>query len=150
MQRNVLTIPTPIILTWARQDIIVVKVHLVCVFSLQVRFENEVDKLPVVIVIHVGDVGIIQLAIWDEAQTHGHPTALRRADESRYDRSGRLTVELVVSVRVVVPEFDVEVAPGVDQRSCSQQEEEDGGGDDGSSVVGATWARKWNMVGCFD
>lgn len=107
------------------------------------RLENEVDKLPVVIVIHVGDVGIIQLAIWGdtEAQTHRRRSSYRFTASRRCpvtSRAGRLTVELVVSVRVVVPEFDVEVAPGVDQRRRGQQEEEDDGGDDGSGVAGAT------------
>lgn len=37
--------------------------HLVSILSLQVRFEDEVDKLPVVVVVHVGDVGVVQLPI---------------------------------------------------------------------------------------
>lgn len=37
--------------------------HLVSILSLQVRFEDKVDKLPVVVVVHVGDVGIVQFPI---------------------------------------------------------------------------------------
>lgn len=58
------------ILTSAGQDVVVVDVNLVGVFGLQVRFEYEVDKLPVILVVHVGDVGIVQLAVCSE-HTHG-------------------------------------------------------------------------------
>lgn len=50
-------------LTGARQDIVVVEVQLVRIFTFQMRFEDEVYELPVMIIVHVGDVGVIQFAI---------------------------------------------------------------------------------------
>lgn len=56
-------------LTGAGQDVVLVNVHLVGVLGLQVRFENKVDELPVVLVVHVGDVGIVQLAVCGNTDT---------------------------------------------------------------------------------
>lgn len=64
--------PTFFILTGARQDVVLVEVHFVGMLGLQVRFENEVDELPVVLVVHVGDVGIVQLAVCGNTHTHTH------------------------------------------------------------------------------
>lgn len=45
-------------------------------------------------------------------------------------------------MRVLVPEFDVQVTPGVQDSSNSQEEEEEDGGDDRSGVAGDAWAKK--------
>lgn len=37
--------------------------HLVSILILQIWFEDKVDKLSVMVVVHVGDVGIVQLPI---------------------------------------------------------------------------------------
>lgn len=49
--------------TSSRQDIVVIENHLVSILILQIWFEDKVDKLPVMVVVHVGDVGIVQLPI---------------------------------------------------------------------------------------
>lgn len=54
------TISSP---TSSRQDIVVIEMHLVSILILQIWFEDKVDKLPVMVVVHVGDVGIVQFSI---------------------------------------------------------------------------------------
>lgn len=68
-------------------------------FVHQVRFEDEVDQLSVVFVVDIGEVGIMQLPI----------------------------IDLIVSIGVPVPEFDIEATPGVDNSSYSQDQEETDG-----------------------
>lgn len=49
--------------TSSRQDVVVIEMHFISVLILQVRFEDKVDKLPVVVVVDKGDVGIVQFPI---------------------------------------------------------------------------------------
>lgn len=68
-------------LTGAGQDVVLVEVHLVGVLGLQVRFENKVDKLPVVLVVHVGDIGVIQLAVCGNTDTQSAVITLTGSGE---------------------------------------------------------------------
>lgn len=49
--------------TSSRQDVVVVEKHLVSVLILQIRLEDKVDKLSVMLVVHVGDVGVVQFPV---------------------------------------------------------------------------------------
>lgn len=57
--------------------------------------------------------------------------------ETSYHINRSLTIKFIISVGVLVPEFDVQVTPGVHNSGYSQEEEEEDGCNDSSCVAGA-------------